>query len=933
VPEVELRADYDRDGRLSRRAAEFAARSSGPGAIVAPNLDRDGRALPSSAQVVSPPPRLDFAQSPKRGRDNDPVPLRVVVSAAATAAFASLALRVEGDNAPSVALIDGRSRVIAPRRTATALVEFDLPLRSGPHQFALEASRVTGSPLGAADGSLTLKAVGRDAAGAETMIDQGRLLLAGFIVAADLAPAEALYIAQLDDNAPALRDVRAGMAATRPKVPLREVAPDNNRGDGWLQDQFQVGHVIAPGRRMRVVLHLPRLRTNAQLGANQRNLAELVRTHFPSKDLGLIDDFWQRTLPLVHRRGAAQLSFTQTSTVFRLLHRVSGAAEVLLAEVFQLCGAAQKKKIDGSRPFCDGIFLAESVPVLRTQIPDLLQRVEGLVALLLAKVDASERAGLMALLDAARRLAQTAERLLPVSGRPGHELFELRIGSNTFEVDGDHLNQLSEAVDRMHDSLVYGGNIEVSPATATDPFGKVVIGESDERQIDSDLRDLFRAGAAVQPVVAIDTTWLEVGHVDELVCFLPNRGGDQAHVVMRASPEVARALVDRASRLYVSGIPWYHPDTMRPWRPLTTMRHRMNRGEHPVTRLFRGKLWLHYHPRRQSGDGEEMEERGEQADRELAQVVPPPRIYRELVKWYDGLFTDTLAPFYPDRDTDSSYYKAALSPWDIVFFEGGTNGKIVAQRLGRPSEEEKGKEKEAEGSEDEHESESLDEVLAAEFPDFPIRRLPVFFDRADSLETGSTAAFTPNLVNLQYVDGTVLIPNPFGPRMHPADAAQVVTEVLRDEGLAAVAGTVSPRFFRRHRLDVTEVWINPLLENESIATPFRTLTDLAREFSDGFGTATRAKVEERIRHANRPAFDASGRLKQGWRKLRIPEGTVDLFQAYTHAILVAQGLEPVWVDSWYYHVRTGEIHCATNVLRKLPRTRTPWWSRVSASAP
>ena len=48
---------------------------------------------------------------------------------------------------------------------------------------------------------------------------------------------------------------------------------------------------------------------------------------------------------------------------------------------------------------------------------------------------------------------------------------------------------------------------------------------------------------------------------------------------------------------------------------------------------------------------------------------------------------------------------------------------------------------------------------------------------------------------------------------------------------------------------------------------------------------------------------------------------------------VAQGLTPVWVDSWYYHLRFGEIHCGTNVLRKLPRGSSSWWTRVAATSP
>lgn len=30
------------------------------------------------------------------------------------------------------------------------------------------------------------------------------------------------------------------------------------------------------------------------------------------------------------------------------------------------------------------------------------------------------------------------------------------------------------------------------------------------------------------------------------------------------------------------------------------------------------------------------------------------------------------------------------------------------------------------------------------------------------------------------------------------------------------------------------------------------------------------------------------------------------------------GEDIVFIDSWYYHIRNGEIHCGTNVLRTIP---------------
>jgi hypothetical protein len=54
-------------------------------------------------------------------------------------------------------------------------------------------------------------------------------------------------------------------------------------------------------------------------------------------------------------------------------------------------------------------------------------------------------------------------------------------------------------------------------------------------------------------------------------------------------------------------------------------------------------------------------------------------------------------------------------------------------------------------------------VLAAEFEELPVYRVPVLFDRMGKA-TDPTVAFTPNLVNLQFVNGVALVPAPYGAR-------------------------------------------------------------------------------------------------------------------------------------------------------------------------
>jgi len=79
-----------------------------------------------------------------------------------------------------------------------------------------------------------------------------------------------------------------------------------------------------------------------------------------------------------------------------------------------------------------------------------------------------------------------------------------------------------------------------------------------------------------------------------------------------------------------------------------------------------------------------------------------------------------------------------------------------------------------------------------------------------------------------------------------------------------------------------------------------------------------SKIKQHINQANPGAFDSKGYVNgNGWRRIVIPENTVDLFEVYTQLVLEAIGLTVKWVDSWFYHVHAGGVHCATNVLRSI----------------
>ncbi len=93
-------------------------------------------------------------------------------------------------------------------------------------------------------------------------------------------------------------------------------------------------------------------------------------------------------------------------------------------------------------------------------------------------------------------------------------------------------------------------------------------------------------------------------------------------------------------------------------------------------------------------------------------------------------------------------------------------------------------------------------------------------------------------------------------------------------------------------------------------------------------------VDANIVDANqvkRGSINFRTRTFNNWNRLFIPENTVDVLEAYTQSVLEAIDCHVHFVDSWYYHTGKGEAHCATNVLHEPPSPesgnaeRPPWW--------
>jgi len=894
MADYELHADYDRDGRFLATPAEYAGRQAPPGALLMPNLDVD---IKESAGSPGKRPKLDAEQATKRRGDNDLLPLLVRALQPAAPPGSKFSLRATGPAAGAVRLYDARGQGID---------SFTFTLPTGDLKLKLEARTLPGSPLfdagvDAGDGDpaqLRLELIGLDPGGRTAVLDRAYFSISPFLIADNTAEVEEIYICELPDNEPSRRDLAVALAAASLGKALRLIPAAQSQKDGWVQDQFQHGFCQTPSGWMHVLLHLPRLASNVVQAEPSPNLASFVTNHFPSKNLGLFDDFWRRTVPV--REGAPPLSFERSHEVLLQMRAVYEVRSIFLE-------VRERLKLETKKPRDPESWLEAREQLSRLEndaLKELRRQKDGarnkkrVAELQLQEEDLESR-------------VRTIDSLFPLAGGGVH----LKLPqSGSISLNKNELERLFQRLEQVHNSLNFGGNIEASPATAKNLLGKIVIGNSRApeagRTMDPALRRFL--SAQKQPLVEVDTSWLDVGHIDELLTFVPDRSrGGSGFSILRASPGVALTLVQAARDRHREGLPATHPYKER-YVFSDLAPRQTDAGKTPVSHLLRGKLWLHQHPRG------------------ALEVLGPPRIYLDLAEANSRLDTVVDTPFpelvyRPGPEVDR-LYSAGISVHEILSFERdqkemSVNGFIEQELLGE-----------------------LDQDLADEFPQTPVLRLPVLFDRisdvAGSWGQGArretTVAFTPNLVNMQVLGNHLMIPRPYGPRMRPGDAAAVLRQVLNATGNGRLAARIDARYLHGRKLDRTVCWLR---REEAIAVEKGTgrgtestifpgisgVDDVVTMFQDGFPGLDKKEVRRRILKANGKHFRADGQLRPDWRLLTIPEGTVDLFEAYTQVLAESLGLEVHWIDSWFYHVRMGEIHCGTNVIRRPPIQGKPWW--------
>lgn len=428
-------------------------------------------------------------------------------------------------------------------------------------------------------------------------------------------------------------------------------------------------------------------------------------------------------------------------------------------------------------------------------------------------------------------------------------------------------------------SIDYGGNIEVSPPidVQTDrmardaagptvarhppaPLGKIIFGDCHPREAHRETRE-FLLAQRVQPVLPIDTSWLVVGHVDEIMITVPDRraGGFKLLVssaeamtkLLRGAQEVARPTRTGLHRGKQSRAPTYFNLELEVEHLLDT----------PIDRLPNSAIV-----------------RWSAADPPVSSTV---REYNERLQQLKLLpITERLRNGLGLTDAD-------VLPIPVYF------------------------------------------------------RVPTKFSEREinHRDRGHrTASLTVDCVNLQVVNDHLLVPRPFGPRVPPADAQRILRRVLSELSLGHLQVRLGPTDTIHWSYPGEADWkIFAYFARLDPARRAHVLGRVDRDDYNGLSAIDRPALEQaRAALASRnaqhfPTGAAWTSTSNQYRRLELDEGTVDLVESYLETVLAPLGLTVHFVDTWFYHVRTGAVHCGTNARLTPPSVH--WWDHYDPVGP
>ena len=938
---LELHADFDRDGLLTGSTDERAARSSHPGCVVVPNLDKDQRSLPGSvseggaggadavpgtsgtgASLGNPDPDFELATAFARDDELVPIEVRIVPGGAGgPGPGEELVAQIPDSLMHTRVRLSDATGVILPHRLGQPDV-YVLPAvpASGVLELTLQVRTIAGASFGrlaSLDTAYRAVAVADDrfdlvigfqrADGIITEEDRGHFSVAPAVLDDCLAPVTRVYVASVPGNEPSLADLRraAGVAA----VPVVEIPYAVNAGDAWAQDQFQHAHVEGPSGFRELVVHLPRLASNTAVGPGVANLRTFVEAHFRSKDLGVYSGLWTRELPVSTAvGGVARFTPLTLSEVLVAVARV-GALPRLFLQAASLLSITPAGATGPTGPSIT--FTEDWIETVRA-IPDNLRALDELASTARTAAPSRRREDeIDALIAEVRRVVTEATRPVGVTGPAGRAVVTLPVSGSPVGFSEVVARKLITRTEQMQGSAVYGGNIESTPPVAGAPLGKIILGnrnlDDGAEFMDPDLLRLLVAQKR-QPIVELDTTWLDVGHVDEMLAVVPNP--TSGFSVLHASSAMALALLREASRVQMTGLPIEDPDNQLR-RPSGVLPRLMSDGPHPVTRLFRGKMWKHLIGSARPG--------GPNTD------VEPPRIFQRLTYEFGDSDAINVHPIGMVQGPGERHYRADITPAEVLWCEADQEGRSTQEALDTavlaPSRA------------------TLSNELGV-----PILPLPVLWDRVPDLTAylpsppkeafrAPTTAFSPDCANLVVLGTHLVVPKPHGPRMLVDDAIAVVRAVMDGvDGLESARARVGRRLVSARRMTRETTWVqrHPPAYDESSSGIIRRsyggmqgVDDLVDVFRDSFPGESTEQVATRLRRTNARSLDARGFLRNEFSQIVIDDAMVDLFELFIAAVVDALGLTLHFVDSWYYHLHAGQIHCGTNVLRRPTRAGRP----------
>ncbi len=459
-------------------------------------------------------------------------------------------------------------------------------------------------------------------------------------------------------------------------------------------------------------------------------------------------------------------------------------------------------------------------------------------------------------------------------------------------------NGLSTRTSTPHDLTDYGGNITVSPPVKTNtkaadagpagprvprhppaPHGKILLGDHHNPHRALDLggqrkrtgivhehtRNFLQA-QQVQPIVPINTSWLDAGHVDEIMAFVPGTGGPQ---LAMARPDVMIKLLDKTKKV--------------PFAQGRTHFHRGRYGEHfpQIGSLIKGLADNNNNFARSYDETsvEHFHREYGRLNRQICNRFLKPIQHR--LRRCTGLARRHILPLPVYFCHANPQTRDA--PWGRALAEARTPNLVNMQVLKT-------------GPEETH--------LLVPRPCGP--RLPP--DKARKVVRAVLNASGQKKADVHLPQD----------RKHNQPGFPFwAWPNLKARTLAL--------FFTREKpgpqgspVPVTEADRNQLIDVIKREQDFNTLPPNLQQAVQ--------HTEDTILNANdRPLLD-NGEFPN-WNRLFIPEDTVDVIEAYTQSVLARIGCTVHFVDAWFYHSGCGGVHCATNVLHEVPPPqKAQWWT-------